>query len=97
MAAPRCYLTGMIESTNFSGTKKNSGVTNMIRMRFEAGDSKQCEKMLSSYCRYNVLDKQYVPRTLKASFVDEAKKDSKVDFEIDKKCNITHPTNKEDE
>lgn len=69
----------------------------MIRLKLDADSAKKCEAMVSSYCRYNILDKQAVPKSLKAYFKDTRAPASEVNFSIDAKCKITKSTDTSDD
>jgi hypothetical protein len=98
--ATRCFLHGSIESTVYTSKRNlasggNSQVSDLIRLQMDATTPEYCEKIVSSYCRYNILDKQYVPRTVKAYFRNDEKPAENVDFAINKKCVITKSNEKE--
>jgi hypothetical protein len=96
-ATTRCFLYGSVDSGSISGSRNRSGVTNVIRLQMDADTSEKCEKMLSSYCRYSILNLQYIPRSLKAYFKDDARKPTnKTEFAIDQKCTISRPTSQDE-
>jgi hypothetical protein len=85
--ATQCFLYGSITDTTFSGLAKGkSAVSNMIRLHMDANTVDYCQKMISSYCRNNILDKGDVPSKLNAYFSDEKAK--RTVFTIDKKCKV---------
>lgn len=88
-SSPRCFLYGVAKSADTSKKNKFGALQDILRMDFEANNATKCEKMISSYCRNNLLAKGQEITKLDAYFRPSPSKHPIVRFEISPQCAVT--------
>ena len=82
----RCFLHGVLVAAKDREEKKS--ITDMIRLNFEADVKEKCERVMTSYCNYNVQMKGYSPIKLNGSFKPDTDGRDEFKYSFSSECKI---------
>lgn len=82
---PRCFMHGVL----MPGSKSEKpSVDDMIRLRFDANSKEGCEKMMISYCVYNIQMQGYSPEKMAGSFKADTDADEEFKYTFSSDCGL---------
>lgn len=82
--APRCFLHGILVPNHKESAKTK--LDDNLRLQFDSIEKADCEAKISSYCKYHVINEEYLPTKLEGYFRDNGGKKSA--YRLSDKCKI---------